>query len=1245
MATIVSIKQKIEQLDPGSFQILCDEYLSRKGYPNLVALGTKSGTKKTTYGTPDTYFCKINEKYVLAEYTTQQKDIEGKICSDLKKCFDTKFTGISNEDIIEIIYCHTSSNIKPGTDKKLKEYCRKKGTQLTLIGIDKLSEDIYRNYPILAKEHLDLIVDTEQIQQPFDFIKQYDGNALAAPLNTKFQFRDKELKELRQAFDEYDIVLLSGIAGTGKTRLALEFACRFKESFNAIVYVIHNQGLPIYEDLKQYFESPGNYFIVVDDANQISQLNLITEYVNKKELGYNVKILITVRSYASEKVKLDILGIAHYSEVIINSMSDDEIQSLVRDYWGIVNEDYLNRIATIAEGNARIAVIAGKIASKTNRLQSISDVTELYSEYYGKAFRDAKLDDNLQLQITAGVIAFLGSIHLDYIEPVLDILKVYDIDLLRFKHYIYKLHEMEFVDVCRDKAVAISDQCFANFILKYVFIDKKIISLAEMLDTCFQIYRERTVQAVNTLIGVFHSKEVIDFTVQEIKSVWKKREDESFTSYWEWVKTFYKVNQEEALLLIKKQIDETEKVNISINDIDFNNGKNYQRVDDEIIKMLGGYADTENLDAALDLFFEYYIKRSDLYIQFYHAINLYFGIKTFSVKNGFYTQINLINHFIKYSENWNNRFVTTLFFETAKILLQLHFSPYEPDNRGHGIVIYKFSLPTTEQSIFYRKLIWEQILIIQSKYDIKDSIRAILNNYTKAIEENSYGIVKEEAHYICKLLQIAFSPEKINDCVLAEHMYSVLSQVGYDSENINQFLRSRKLAIYHLLAGPKRNIEKNFDCIEKEKEQAIIDFILKSDNQLSIFDEFFEIYKECATINSQHLFEVGNGLMIIIKYLSKYPSQFIEISNKIILSGLWQAINIDFITATLLGLFSAEEVKKILLSAPEKTIDFWLFSYFHEMPVEYINNSKLDELYAYFKCNYDCNIHTSAYRNLKFLEKYEIVDPNAIYKSAKLIFEKKKYSTFIVNIYFSLLFNSHCFEPMNVIQKFNSDHSLLEKIYIFESLHNKLADCDGAFLKELCIFRKDFAKDYIETLLEENECCLEDRSNELQTLYECPEFISIIDLMVDESFHTSFPYFKSPELIKIFVSVPKRFISKSDTWIKHYIQINNKDIEKMECIFNVISELDDERKLEYVNYLTHINDDPELFKKIPLCPTTYSWSGSAVPLYSKWVKYLKKLLPIFSGIRFLSHKQIINEEIENLNKMIERAEIEDLLRG
>lgn len=49
------------------------------------------------------------------------------------------------------------------------------------------------------------------------------------------------------------------------------------------------------------------------------------------------------------------------------------------------------------------------------------------------------------------------------------------------------LHKAEIVDLCNDKAARISDQSFSNFLIKYVFIEEKIIPLSTMIETCFQI--------------------------------------------------------------------------------------------------------------------------------------------------------------------------------------------------------------------------------------------------------------------------------------------------------------------------------------------------------------------------------------------------------------------------------------------------------------------------------------------------------------------------------------------------------------------------------------------------------------------------------------------------------------------------------------------------------------------------------------------------------------------------------------
>ena len=175
------------------------------------------------------------------------------------------------------------------------------------------------------------------------------------------------------------VVAIDGPAGTGKTRLALQYAKAYSQNTGSQLLCIHDNALPIYEDLALYLEIPGHYVLVVDDANQLSGLQHVIQYVIKKAEGYHVKILITVRDYAISKVKDEIGGITSFEILPIELLSDEQIKQLIKQELGIQNENYLTRIARLAEGNARIAMLAGKLASDANRLDSIDDISQLYS--------------------------------------------------------------------------------------------------------------------------------------------------------------------------------------------------------------------------------------------------------------------------------------------------------------------------------------------------------------------------------------------------------------------------------------------------------------------------------------------------------------------------------------------------------------------------------------------------------------------------------------------------------------------------------------------------------------------------------------------------------------------------------------------------------------------------------------------------------------------------------------------------
>ena len=222
MSKLTDIKRKIDQLDGGAFQNLCDAYLTYQGYRDGYSLGMKTGTNKTALGSPDTYFLTADKRYVFVMYTTQQTSFMEKAIEDIDKCFDAEKTGISADDVAEIIYCHTYDRLRPGDDHNLRKYCEERGAVLTLIGLDKLGNDIFCKYPVLAKDFLEISVDSGQILPLDIFVEKHDANKMSAPLGTEFLLRDEELEKAKTALYSNDVLLIAGPAGVGKTRFALE---------------------------------------------------------------------------------------------------------------------------------------------------------------------------------------------------------------------------------------------------------------------------------------------------------------------------------------------------------------------------------------------------------------------------------------------------------------------------------------------------------------------------------------------------------------------------------------------------------------------------------------------------------------------------------------------------------------------------------------------------------------------------------------------------------------------------------------------------------------------------------------------------------------------------------------------------------------------------------------------------------------------------------------------------------------
>ena len=84
--------------------------------------------------------------------------------------------------------------------------------------------------------------------------------------------------------------------------------------------------------------------------------------------------------------------------------------------YGITNRVYTDCIVAIAEGNARLAMLAGKLAADSESLTAIQDASDLYHNYYSKQL-NALVESETGV-CSAGIIAFVQAIHLKHLEKL-----------------------------------------------------------------------------------------------------------------------------------------------------------------------------------------------------------------------------------------------------------------------------------------------------------------------------------------------------------------------------------------------------------------------------------------------------------------------------------------------------------------------------------------------------------------------------------------------------------------------------------------------------------------------------------------------------------------------------------------------------------------------------------------------------------------------------------------------------------
>ena len=402
--------KRISKLEGGRFQNMCNQILDEMGY-KIHPLGSHDESDKTTPGTPDTFFIK-DDIYVLVEYTTQQDSIFNKIKGDVEKCINKiKECKIEKGNIIEF---YTSSNLKIEEFKELNDLCLSNDIILEVYNIDMIANILKKEYPLIAKEYLDVEVDTLQVLSPIEYMKEYNMKKGSVKINDKLLYREDEKKEILQNIADNDITLISGKSGCGKTHLILDIMINDGSQLNEYkILCIKNRNQSLFDDLKKNLTKNNKYIIFIDDINNINDIGQILYFLNPIN-DLELKIVATVRDYAKSKVIETINTIEKETDnyfkighISIKQLTEEQLGEIIKKNTSIKNELVIRNIIYASQGNVRILMMAAEVIE--SGMGKATTIEDIYSSYYDNTVKQLSKESNTIMKSLA-IISILNAI-------------------------------------------------------------------------------------------------------------------------------------------------------------------------------------------------------------------------------------------------------------------------------------------------------------------------------------------------------------------------------------------------------------------------------------------------------------------------------------------------------------------------------------------------------------------------------------------------------------------------------------------------------------------------------------------------------------------------------------------------------------------------------------------------------------------------------------------------------------------
>lgn len=1171
------IEQQLLGIDSAAFQNLCDVYLAlrEQEFASINRTGSQFGKQKTVKGTPDSFFRLSDGSLRYVEFTTKEDGLVAKIKEDIDKCLDSTKTGVPANEIHKIIICF-NSRLTVAEETEITKHAVANNVRIELIGLDWIALEIYSKYLILAKDILGIPLDTGQLLPLQNFIDEYNNKAgkLSTPLDNEFLNRKTELTEIESNFSSNDILIISGFPGVGKTKIALEYLSTFLSIHNDYTaFAVSKKDMDISEDLRIHLEQDKNYVLLVDDANrQLVNFKQILGVFKEPRKG-NIKLLITVRDYALNDIVSECFDYDP-QKITINKFTDEEITQIINsDSFEIRNPKYQKRIVELADGNARLAVMAARLAKQQQELFLLGDVSDLYDSYFQTFIKDFDIFGNKALIKTLGLISFFFTIDRSNKEFIEKLLNDFDLDYHEFNEAIDELQKREFIEV-QYNHVRVSEQVMATYFFYKVFIKDEILSFRTLVFNYYISWKKRfsdTIIPSNNSFGYVNVFKKINTSLDEFMySIYDEEEKilEFFSLFW-----FYKREEtlnyfHQKLTKIPEPVNAIYSTNYEMNDYVWNRDKTL----DFLSNLFNN--NTESYIPSLELSFEYCRKMPELLPELIRRIRERILFDEDDERSGFARQVELFKLLIlKFNEN-KAPYVES-FFALSITFLSHHFQIHK-SGRNHSIIFYHYPIPFNDVTKEFRKGIWKTLIDNYEIYPVQ--ILSIIKNFKPGYKEPIKEIIEYDLTFLFPFIESKLNPNKFEDIYfvhefvnwlnrieLSDRSYQKLKEKFYSKE----FEYFRKLDWNRVRGKQDYDFEKYEDFQKLKEEDIKSSFVFKEESK---FEELHKAIANTLSIENNNGGGIYQSLDIIVEENFNLNEEIGFKLLKSILKNYPKGMNPLYKSLTTIEKKSADWALKIWnvlkLWTNENQV-YWKLTFFDCLPNEYANEFYKNELIDTFS-SFTNHI---GYLRFESVAKYLPIDTEIIHKALKIIVEKIETQNLRITLSY------HFFEiyPQNI----TDDFPLLSKAYIQQEKISSHFDLERKGIKTLLEINQDFLFEYLRQFYTDSDWHNRNTHNHLPFVWDLENHEEIIEKAANLIIKHN-PYFGIGEysLSILFSHLSELQQQKAKDFIIKYIIKYNSDYKKMNATFDVIRTIfQDFFNTAFAHYLT-LNTDLENFKEI-----------------------------------------------------------------